>query len=101
MAHAAFDTEFLIDFLGFLDIAGDGSHLALPQAGQATGARFRINGVFQQGPADQGRAFFLPDVGLIFLPEVFQGAEHRVHRALAQAAEGGRGHGGAQLFHQG
>ena len=54
-----------------------------------------FDGVFQQGPANQGRTFFMQDMGLVFLPEVLQGAEHRVDGALPQAAEGG----GAMVAH--
>ncbi len=40
-------------------------------------------------------------MGLVFVAEVFEGRAHRVHRALAQAAYRGRGHGLAEVFHEG
>ena len=91
----------MVDFLGLLEFAGDRPHLALPQAGQAAGAGLRVHRVLQQGPADQGRTFLLPDVGLVFRPEMLQGAEHRVRGALPQAADGSIAHDPGQFFQQG
>src|SRR5208337_3609576 len=45
--------------------------------------------VGDQGLADLSRAFFLPDMRLVFLPEIADGGEHRVGRRLPQTAKGG------------
>ena len=44
---------------------------------------------WMQGLAHPGGAALLVHVGLVLLPEVLQGGEHRVGGGLAQAAQGG------------
>ena len=56
--------------------------IAVHRAGVLAGGK-------DQGLADPCRALFVPDVGLVLVPEMVDGRKHGVGAGLPQAAEGG------------
>ena len=84
-ADAALDAFFLENLVNYLFRALDGFRRTLDAAQLAAIAVGFVYPVSDQGLADLGRAFLVPDVGLIFIPEVPDGGEHGVGGRTSQA----------------
>jgi asparagine N-glycosylation enzyme membrane subunit Stt3 len=88
VADAAFDAFVLIDFMGLFLFPDNGFLGALLETEGAAGAGFGIDFIVKQRFADAGRHILLLDVGVVFIPEVENGGQHRVGCRRAQAAKG-------------
>ena len=88
VTNAALDAFFPVQHMGFFFLAGDRFLWAFAGAEGTSGAGIFADFVMEQGLTDTRRALLIPNMGFIFLPEIFDGGEHRVGCRGAQAAQG-------------
>jgi hypothetical protein len=93
------DAFFIVDDIRRAGLAGNSLHGTVPGALAAALAQLGLN--FQAALAAVAHgAVVVYHMVEIFLPEVAQGAEHRLAGALPQAAQGGGGDGVGKALQQ-
>ena len=88
VTRTALGTPFSDDLVNCLLVSPDSIMGASLLADFTARALVAVDGVFEQGFADPGRATLVSDVCLELVPEIANRAEYRVGETLPQAAEG-------------
>ena len=81
-----------------LFLSGNGIMRTSLKANAAASAFICIYRVGDKSFANAGRALFLINVSMVFIPEITQGSEHRVRSGLTQTAQRSQGNGFSQVF---
>jgi hypothetical protein len=92
VTDTALNTPFTVDHMGFLFFAGNGFLRTLELTEGATVTTLLVNNIFKEVFAYPGRALFIKYMGLIFIPEVPNGAEYRIGSGPSQGTQRGRRH---------
>src|SRR3989339_1116905 len=85
---SAFDAFVLKNFVELFFSALNGFHRTHQTATPTAVAFLVVHPEGDQRFTDLGRTFLLGNVGLVFIPEVFDGGEDRIGGGLPQAAQG-------------
>ena len=93
------DALFIIDDIRRAGVTGNGLHGAVAGALAAALAQIRLDFQTTLAAVTHG-AVVVYHMVQVFLPEVAQGAEHRLAGALTQAAQGGGGDGVGKALQQ-
>jgi hypothetical protein len=87
ITDSAFDALVLMDAVRLLFISRHSLLGAFLETDVAAGAGFRVDFILEQRLADAGRAFLVPDMGFVFVPEVQNVGQNWVGGGCPEAAE--------------